>query len=249
MVSTAHKREQWRIRRARHIALLSPEKVAEMYAKNSARRSAIRAAKAIAEGRIPGKKGNRKFSPEEKKAADKARYNRWKQKNLVKAKASDAERHRKVRADNAVASGRKPGLIGRERVLTDAQRAANRRAYNIAYCENNRELRSLRAKAYYETHKEQTFARGRNRRSIKKGNGGKHTAADIKELWFLQKGKCTWCLKSFGEEKPHVDHRIPIAKGGSNDKSNLQLLHARCNKVKAAHHPIEHGLKYGLLAW
>lgn len=102
---------------------------------------------------------------------------------------------------------------------------------------------------YYQSHKEEAFSRVRNRRSRKAGNGGTHTAADIRQLWFLQKGKCTWCLKALSGESPHVDHRMPIALGGSNDKSNLQLLHASCNKSKAAHHPIEHGLKYGLLAW
>lgn len=31
-----------------------------------------------------------------------------------------------------------------------------------------------------------------------------------------------------------VDHIIPLALGGSNDASNLQLAHARCNTVKGA---------------
>ena len=29
-----------------------------------------------------------------------------------------------------------------------------------------------------------------------------------------------------------VDHKIPLAKGGTNDLSNLQLAHLTCNRAK-----------------
>lgn len=32
----------------------------------------------------------------------------------------------------------------------------------------------------------------------------------------------------------HVDHRIPIARGGANEPSNLQLLTPKCNLRKSA---------------
>ena len=32
----------------------------------------------------------------------------------------------------------------------------------------------------------------------------------------------------------HVDHRIPVIKGGSNDLKNLQLAHASCNRQKGS---------------
>lgn len=33
---------------------------------------------------------------------------------------------------------------------------------------------------------------------------------------------------------PHVDHIVPVARGGANDPSNYQALCARCNKSKGA---------------
>lgn len=31
---------------------------------------------------------------------------------------------------------------------------------------------------------------------------------------------------------PHVDHIVPLARGGTDERSNLQALCARCNKSK-----------------
>jgi 5-methylcytosine-specific restriction endonuclease McrA len=40
-------------------------------------------------------------------------------------------------------------------------------------------------------------------------------------------------LAATGDLGPSVDHIIPRAKGGSNDPSNLQLAHMRCNRLKS----------------
>ena len=40
---------------------------------------------------------------------------------------------------------------------------------------------------------------------------------------------CVYC----GRPSEHLDHIIPICKGGTNEKSNLQMLCARCNCKKA----------------
>jgi len=44
--------------------------------------------------------------------------------------------------------------------------------------------------------------------------------------------QCALCSDSAGPF--HVDHRIPIAKGGSNRLTNLQILCASCNRKKSA---------------
>ncbi|MFN3214486.1 MAG: HNH endonuclease [Henriciella sp.] len=69
--------------------------------------------------------------------------------------------------------------------------------------------------------------------------------AHIEQLWRDQKGLCARCgtpmLKN-RFEAPHaqvwakrratLDHVIPVSKGGTDMAENLQLLHARCNKIK-----------------
>ncbi len=60
-----------------------------------------------------------------------------------------------------------------------------------------------------------------------------------KHLTFLLKRDgyiCAWCKQPLTDidnsRKVHVDHIFPKSKGGSDDPSNLQLLHRRCNIIK-----------------
>ena len=77
-----------------------------------------------------------------------------------------------------------------------------------------------------------------NRRAKILGLGGKLSANIVKNLLFLQKGLCACCNKPLGKDY-HLDHRMPLALGGSNEDSNMQLLLSRCNQQKGALHPID----------
>jgi len=46
--------------------------------------------------------------------------------------------------------------------------------------------------------------------------------------------QCQSCGKQGTETQLNVDHIIPLAKGGSNDLSNLQTLCYQCNQAKSA---------------
>jgi 5-methylcytosine-specific restriction endonuclease McrA len=48
-----------------------------------------------------------------------------------------------------------------------------------------------------------------------------------------QNNKCALCGKPMGEDMT-VDHMIPVSKGGSNKRENLQLVHEMCNKEKGS---------------
>lgn len=85
----------------------------------------------------------------------------------------------------------------------------------------------------------------RNRRSKLKA-GGTHTVEDIRSLIDLQKRKCAICRCGISAAY-HVDHIIPLSRGGSNTRSNLQLLCAACNLGKWAHDPIDYMRSIGLL--
>jgi 5-methylcytosine-specific restriction endonuclease McrA len=100
-------------------------------------------------------------------------------------------------------------------------------------------------KRWKKENKEACNVHKRNRVARTKA-GGKHTAADIKELFRKQRGKCICCRASL-EDAYHVDHIQPLARGGSNEKYNLQLLCPKCNHEKWALDPIEFMQERGIL--
>lgn len=121
------------------------------------------------------------------------------------------------------------------------------------YQKNNREVVNEKAAEYRKNNPEKTkeiYARyraknkekyviyARNRRAWKLGAGGSYTEDDIKFMLSLQKNKCAICSVSVAGGY-HIDHVIPLSKGGVNDKSNLQILCAPCNRSKGAKDPIE----------
>ena len=85
-----------------------------------------------------------------------------------------------------------------------------------------------------------------NRRAKKMGAKGR-VSADIREkLFVLQKGKCPCCGKPLGDDC-HLDHKMPLALGGTNTDDNMQLLRAKCNMEKSAKHPIDFMQSRGFL--
>jgi hypothetical protein len=91
-------------------------------------------------------------------------------------------------------------------------------------------------------------AKGAARRARKLNAGGKHTAADIAEVLRIQDGKCahSWCRESL-KSGYDVDHVIPLSKGGTNGRKNIQILCRTCNRRKSNKHPIVFAQQSGLL--
>jgi 5-methylcytosine-specific restriction endonuclease McrA len=56
----------------------------------------------------------------------------------------------------------------------------------------------------------------------------------ISELYRKQNGLCALCGASLELGNCHVDHKIPVSRGGGNERENLQLTHRKCNQSKGA---------------
>jgi len=85
----------------------------------------------------------------------------------------------------------------------------------------------------------------RNAKAKRKKAEGVHSQRDIEALHKLQRGFCAACkvkLQAF-----HVDHIVALARGGTNDRLNLQLLCPPCNLRKGAKHPVDFMQSMGLL--
>jgi 5-methylcytosine-specific restriction endonuclease McrA len=143
----------------------------------------------------------------------------------------------------------------RERLLAEkaVYRAANRErdaAKSAAYRSKNRERCAAQRRAYRAANPEKVAESNRNRRAIKRNADGRHTAADVRRIFEHQQGLCANCLcKLFksGKKKFHVDHIMPLARGGSNDRLNLQCLCPQCNLSKNAKDPIAWAREQGRL--
>ena len=55
-----------------------------------------------------------------------------------------------------------------------------------------------------------------------------------RELFKSQNGKCMYCGRKPGIDLMDIDHKNPMAKGGSDQKRNLQLICRTCNTRKGA---------------
>lgn len=85
-----------------------------------------------------------------------------------------------------------------------------------------------------------------NYRALKKLGEGLSVGL-VQRLVRLQKGRCACCAEKVVPEKFHVDHIMPLSKGGEHNDKNIQLLCGRCNLQKHAKHPIDFMQSRGFL--
>lgn len=176
-------------------------------------------------------------------------------------KAVEAAKNKEYRKRNAeaISSRRKANYAAN----TDLQTQNRERARKWYYKNKARQLEI--AKKYYaeksehikervrkyelaNTEKVKTWGRikANKRRARLLSTEDQYTADDITEIFKLQKGKCANCRKSISG-KYHIDHKIPVAKGGSNHRHNIELLCPSCNLKKSAKWPHEFAQENGRL--
>jgi 5-methylcytosine-specific restriction endonuclease McrA len=111
--------------------------------------------------------------------------------------------------------------VNRERIL-----AAARAKHDLDPEKRRKRVRSRKAVCpeIYKAHQE--AYRAKKREAL-----GKLTAEDVISLIAEQKGRCAGCGNSLTREY-HIDHVLALSKGGSNERSNCQLLCGGCNKSK-----------------
>lgn len=122
--------------------------------------------------------------------------------------------------------------------------------YNAAYNAANRKSIAVSNAAWAAANQEKCSAIDRNRRARKRSAEGKHSTADVRNIFTAQRGLCANCktkLFKSGKKIMHVDHIVPLARGGANDKYNLQCLCPSCNLRKSAKDPINWANENGRL--
>jgi len=111
----------------------------------------------------------------------------------------------------------------------------------------NKERIKLYNKEYNKNNPDKARTKLHNKRARKKLNGGKLSENIVQKLLNFQKGKCAICRKSIKKPGFHLDHIVPLSKGGKNADSNAQLTCPTCNLKKGGKDPIQFMQSLGYL--
>ncbi len=74
-------------------------------------------------------------------------------------------------------------------------------------------------------------ARDLRRRVLLLAAEGTHTAAEIDQMIADQDGLCAYCETPLTDDY-HVEHMVPLSRGGRNDWTNLAIACPLCNRSK-----------------
>ncbi len=103
-----------------------------------------------------------------------------------------------------------------------------------------RQIRSGKAAAWLRRYRQTNPDKVKEFSQRRKGRKlGKLPRGTVPKIRSLQRDKCAICfsaLKGHG----HIDHIMPLARGGTHTPDNLQILCATCNLTKADKDPIAH---------
>lgn len=122
-----------------------------------------------------------------------------------------------------------------------AERAARYRAENADRIRAAERERSKSPEALLKSR-----AKNAKRAARKRNAEGAYTAADVHALLKAQKGRCAYCRGKLAAAY-HVDHIIPLSRGGPNTRANIQICCVSCNCRKGTKDPVEFAQQVGLL--
>lgn len=100
------------------------------------------------------------------------------------------------------------------------------------------EWRKRKNKEWRDRNPETMAACNRNLKASRRKAIGKHSRKDERSALRRQRGLCAICSSNLKNGK-HLDHIIPIFRGGTNYAGNIQFLCQKCNLEKGSLLPIE----------
>lgn len=174
---------------------------------------------------------------EENRDAYRKRSIEWRQANPEKAKAS-TDNWRSRNKERVAQKKKEWDERNSDRVKESAK--AGRKKYE----EQNPEKVRASKIAYRKRNPELCKLYKHNRRA--RESGGKLSIGIVDRLFAIQRGKCACCGEALGSDY-HLDHIMPLALGGMNEDSNMQLLRAGCNLKKHTKHPVDFMQSRGFL--
>ena len=135
----------------------------------------------------------------------------------------------------------------REKIRESSRRWKERNKEKVA--EKSRQLYIKKREALLEKRRagiHEYRTRVQNSRSASVGAEGAITAEHSSSLFDLQRGLCPCCHGELGS-RFHIDHIVPLSKGGTNTNDNTQLLCHQCNLWKSDKDPVDFMQEMGFL--
>lgn len=114
--------------------------------------------------------------------------------------------------------------------------------YARIYDERNKERKAKNWRVWYVANRESVYARAKFARHARRARirsaKGNFTIKDVEAQFARQKGKCYYCGSKVGDTY-HVDHIVPLSRGGSNGPENIVIACPPCNLSKGNKLPHE----------
>lgn len=179
------------------------------------------------------------MTPEERKEAQRLAAKRWRDANVEKHRAAvkrcrntpeGRELHRNRQAKYAANNREQERSRAADWRKNNPEKA---RSLSRAIYLKNRPAVLEYVRKYRAENPERASHWAKNRQARKRAGGGSLSKAHVDFLLTWQSGKCLTCNVDFASTGYHVDHVIPLAKGGEHCDGNVQLLCPTCNKRKA----------------
>lgn len=180
----------------------------------------------------------------------KATVNKYRLDNLEKIKESRRKRYwknpEKYRGRSARWAQDNPEKRNAQAAKWAEDNPDKRKAICAKYVAENPDKVKVSQIKWYSKNPEKVKARKHIRRAREKNAEGSFTPTDIHSMLKQQREKCVVCRVDISETY-QIDHIMPLALGGSNNISNIQLLCSHCNLSKNAKHPIDFMQSRGFL--
>jgi 5-methylcytosine-specific restriction endonuclease McrA len=185
-------------------------------------------------------RADRAANPEKYRARDRARSQQRAHQMRVSHKArydADPEKYRaKTRAFNAANPEKKRAWDKRYA----AENVEKLRVSRNAQYAKNPQGQAIRAKRYSLKHPEVGRRASLKYRARKKKAtiGDTNLITEWEATWKLKRTvSCYWCRKRIKTSAAHVDHVVPLSKGGEHSVDNLCVSCEKCNLTKQAKLP------------
>jgi 5-methylcytosine-specific restriction endonuclease McrA len=161
------------------------------------------------------------------------------EKEKERQKSYRAANKNKIKESNAVYRLANKDSIKEKSQIYKAKNKESIDLYNSKYREENKEKCIAASLKSMKKNPEPARESWRKRRALKLKVGGELSKNLSQKLFVLQKGKCACCKGDLLKLKIHLDHIMPLSRGGSNTDNNIQLLCSSCNCSKNAKHPVD----------